>query len=296
MLILPQHEQHYPDKLLSHRLEEYVLDGAAPTQNRAYAKRISTQEVMDAVAFAQKTTGLSNIDLRYYVGTFYHEAGCTNEWDTEVATASCPPGFVSVGAFQIGEEEANRYGFQLADMLDFDKACQCFVRLAEDNRKAVRAAAGLTGNAPDPDYTDPSGYVWVGGGMRAYLAITHNHGVGYMRATVKNYGLDWAAYQRRNPTDNIVAHKYGPDCVTGGDYYPGNGAPVQPLGHRLLELTNPFMFGPDVKELQLHLKVSPADGVYGPATAQVVSNYQMSHGLLADGKCGPATWQSVLAV
>lgn len=219
---LPAHEQHWPDKLLPHRLEEYVLDGdQLPTVDRRHGARMVTgQQVYDAVQRQQKAIGLANIDLRYYVGTCFHESGCTNEWDTEVATASCVEGFVSVGAFQIGDEEARRFGFVLADMLDLDKAAACMVHLAEYNRTQVRLAAKLTGDAPDPDYTDPAGRLWKGGAMRAYLAIAHNHGCGYARRTIGNYGLDWAAYKRRNPTDNIVIHAYGEDCVTGGAHWP----------------------------------------------------------------------------
>lgn len=219
--IVPAHEQHYPDKRLSTRLEEYVLDdGSSPTTNRAKALYVTGQQVFDTCIAAQTKLGLSNVDPRYYVGTCFHEAGCSNEWDTEIATASCPAGFQSVGAYQIGEEEAQTYGFTLADMLDFEKATECMVKLAERNRMLLRRYAQLAASARDPDYTDTKGVVWKGGTMRAYMAIAHNHGLGYAQTTINRYGMNWQAYKERNPTDNIVCHGYGEDCVTGGSNYP----------------------------------------------------------------------------
>jgi peptidoglycan hydrolase-like protein with peptidoglycan-binding domain len=287
--VVPVHEQHYPDKLLPHRLEEYIRDdGSPPTQNRAYAKRVTGQQTYDAVVAAQKRLGLSNIDPRYFVGTCFHEAGCSNEWDTEVASPSCPPGFQSVGAYQIGDEEARRYGYALADMLDFDKATECMIKLAEANRSQLRLFAKLPPSAPDPDYG-----AWPGGTMRAYLAIAHNHGTGYARITIAKYGMDWAAYKARNTTDNIVTHGYGEDCVTGGAYYPTAPPAPQPA-QRTLKFMDPRMTGPDVADLQKHLKISN-DGIFGVMTDTAVRKFQQAAGLVIDGIVGPKTWAAIMA-
>lgn len=284
-MILPAHEQHWPDKLLPHRLEEFVLDAGPPTQDKRYgAKRVTGQQVLDAVTRQQAALGLANIDPRYYVGTCFHEAGCSNEWDTEVATSSCPEGFVSVGAFQIGDEEARRFGFRLADMLDLEKSTACMVRLAEYNRTQVRIAAKLAGDAPDPDYVDPAGRTWKAGAMRAYLAITHNHGVGFMRKTVFRYGLDWPGFKVRNPTDNIVEHRYGEDCATGGPQWPSQDADTS----RVLQVSTPPMRGDDVAAVQRKVGI-PVDGVYGPMTANAVERFQVAHNLVPDGTVGPVT-------
>jgi hypothetical protein len=256
---------------------------------------VTGAQVLEAALAAQKKLGLANIDPRYYVGTCFHEAGCVNEWDTEVASPSCPPGFVSVGAFQIGKEEAERFGFKLEDMLDLGKSAECMVQLAEYNRRQIRIAAKLISNDPDPDYTDTQGRVWKGGAMRAYLAIAHNHGNGYAQKTIASYGLDWDAFKRRNPTDNIVAHGYGEDCVTGGAFWPQSDD-VHPLklGDRVLMLTTSRMTGEDVRDLQRHLKLR-TDGVYGPLTDQAVRLFQRGHQLLEDGKVGPKTTAVLLA-
>ncbi len=208
--VLPQHEQHFPTSLLPHRLEEYVFDdGRPPTQIRhGNAVMVTGPEVLATLSDVKAQTGLVAIDDRYYVGTVFHESGCKNEWDTEVATQSSPKGFVSVGAYQIGEEEALHYGFTLEDMLDFVKATMCMTKLAETNRNNLRAALRLPSSAPDP--VD----------MRAYLAMAHNKGCGFARTTIARYGMNWLAYKGRNPLDPLVAHGYGDDCLTGGPNWP----------------------------------------------------------------------------
>ncbi len=287
MVIYPRHEQHYPTNLLPSRVEEYVREGQPPTTDRKAAVPLTGQQVLDAVVKAQNQLGLTAIDPRYYVGTCFHEAGCLNEWDTEVATASCPPGFVSVGPYQIGDEEARRYGFHLEDMIDLDKATACMVRMSEDNRRSLRATASLSDRAPDPSYVDLSGQHWPGGMMRAYLAIAHNKGMGFARLTIQRFKMDWTSYKERNPTDDIVDHGYGDDCITGGPEWPGANQP------RLLLLTQPRMTGPDVTALQSALAVHGVkiviDGLFGPTTDQAVRMFQSGHGLVADGKVGVST-------
>ncbi len=267
-------------------------DELPPTTDRRAAVTLSGQQVLDAVVKVQGQLGLTAIDPRYYVGTCFHEAGCLNEWDTEVATASCPPGFMSVGPYQIGDEEARRYGFRLEDMTDLDKATTCMVRMSEDNRRGLRAAAGLSDATPDPDHMDLSGRRWPGGIMRAYLAIAHNKGMGFARLTIQRFKMDWASYKERNPTDNIVDHGYGDDCVTGGPRWPGTDRPGAE-GPRLLLLTQPRMTGPDVTELQADLAVHgvkvATTGVFDPATDQAVRSFQSTRGLVADGKVGATT-------
>lgn len=206
-MIYPNHKQVFPSTLLPHRLEEYVRPGLPPTTDRHAAKLVTGQQVYDAVTKAQKALGgQGNISPKYYVATCFHESGCVNEWDTEIATASCPEGFQSVGAFQIGPDEAKRFGFALADMLDLDKATQCMIKLAEANRQALRTYAKLAPNAPDPDC------------INAYLALAHNQGLGAAKATIQRYGMNWETYKQRNPGSRIIP--YGNDCLTGGSHYP----------------------------------------------------------------------------
>lgn len=294
--VVPSHPQHYPDRLLPHRLQEYVFDdGRPPTTSRAAAHMVTGREILDIVVAVQKNLGLALIDPRYYVGTCFHEAGCSNEWDTEIASQSCIGGFVSVGAYQIGEEEARKYGFELEDMLDLEKATICMVKLAEDNRKRLRIFAKLTNGEPDPDYVDEHGTLWKGGSMRAMLAIAHNHGLGWASRYLSSNSMDYAVFRRRYANDNIVSHKYGDDCITGGPNYPLDADPVpQFSGMRTLLLADPHMHGEDVKTLQAKLGVA-ADGDFGPKTDKALRQFQREHGLSDDGACGPKTWKIVLA-
>lgn len=297
-ILLPNHEQHFPYKLIPHRLEEYIFDdGRPPTTDRAFAKRVVGKTVKDLTVSLQSDLKLSNIDARYFVGTCFHESGCINEWDTEIATTFSNTGFQSVGAYQIGKEEAEHFGFKLEDMLMLRAATQCMIKLAENNRTQLRMAAKISNNVPDPDYTDADGVIWPGGAMRAYLAICHNHGIGYARATITRYGLDWGAYKQRNPTDNIVAHSYGEDCITGGPNYPSedNSNPRGDTLLRIIKLTRPYMTGNDVRELQRHLKIT-ADGIFGPGTEAALIQFQRSHELVGDGICGTETWDELITV
>lgn len=67
-----------------------------------------------------------------------------------------------------------------------------------------------------------------------------------------------------------------------------------PPSNRLLVLTQPYLRGPDVQQVQQALVRWGAnlvvDGVYGPGTRQAVEQFQRSQGLVADGVVGPQTW------
>jgi hypothetical protein len=63
---------------------------------------------------------------------------------------------------------------------------------------------------------------------------------------------------------------------------------------RLIRLTNPFMHGPDVVQVQSHLHArgynpGAIDGIYGPTSYSAVRHFQGNHGLTVDGIVGPAT-------
>lgn len=59
-------------------------------------------------------------------------------------------------------------------------------------------------------------------------------------------------------------------------------------GPRLLKLTDPYMRGDDVKEVQAKLGVTP-DGIFGPGTQAAVIAFQKANGLTPDGVVGPQT-------
>lgn len=51
--------------------------------------------------------------------------------------------------------------------------------------------------------------------------------------------------------------------------------------------------GDTVKTLQRELRIA-ADGIFGRCTELALAEYQAAHKLVADGVCGPATWQAIL--
>lgn len=304
--ILPQHEQHYPDHIMPTRLQEYVFDdGRPPTLNRKLgAQPVTVSQILAAATAARDDAKLSNIGLEYYVGTAMHEAGCTNEWDTEKATASSPRGFVSVGLYQIGEDEAKAWGFTLEDMLDLYKSSLCFVKMAEQHRTAIRQLLRLGSSQPDPAFTGADGVVYEGGMVRAYLALYHNMGGGACAATLSRYGADWAGFMARNPTNNLVAHHYGIDCITGGPeylHYLANGTktPMPVVWRRDLKLTDPHMTGADVAWVQRRLQTKMPtvqihdDGDFGPITQQVLQSLQVDLGMPPTGVVTEEVWDKL---
>jgi GH24 family phage-related lysozyme (muramidase) len=66
---------------------------------------------------------------------------------------------------------------------------------------------------------------------------------------------------------------------------------------RTLKLTNPFMKGEDVKQVQQKLSQRgisvDVDGVYGPDTKTAVQTFQRQNGLEVDGIVGPQTWAAL---
>jgi N-acetylmuramoyl-L-alanine amidase len=66
------------------------------------------------------------------------------------------------------------------------------------------------------------------------------------------------------------------------------------LGDRLLLLDAPQLRGDDISELQdalnrLGFDCGRPDGIFGPATARALGDFQRNSGLIVDGICGPRT-------
>ncbi len=82
-------------------------------------------------------------------------------------------------------------------------------------------------------------------------------------------------------TEEILSGKYTPPLI----------ASALDTDERVLFYTRPLMKGEDVRKLQLALGFdeNEADGVFGKQTEQAVKDFQNIHGLIPDGKVGPAT-------
>lgn len=74
---------------------------------------------------------------------------------------------------------------------------------------------------------------------------------------------------------------------------PSPRAPDPAFDHRLLRLTDPFMEGDDVRELQLALSAAnqslTVDGFFGPGTHDAVVKFQTEQSLVTDGIVGNLT-------
>jgi hypothetical protein len=164
------------------RKVEFIPDG-----KRVF---VSPQEVADA--WLLRATG---IPAQYAVGTAQHETDFTvNERDTE------PSGFVSIGVFQLSQDECNEAGMPHADLLTLEDSCAVLAMIAGKRLSAILKAASLS--APVPD-------CWF------YLALAHNEGLGACLKTLAAHGMNAAAWTARNP-QLAQAAAYFNDCVTGG--------------------------------------------------------------------------------
>jgi hypothetical protein len=211
----------------SGRKVEFVSDGQ---------RRFATPQ--EIVAAWERHT---DIDARYALGTAQHESGfALNERDTE------PSGFVSMGIYQISQDEMNHVGMRQADPYDLEECTIVFAQLTEERLKAiVRSIGHFPSESPDAN---------------AYLFIAHNQGLAACLKSIKLHGMDWTAYKKRNgdaartvlhdavnasPVDatavQLATEKlrwwdkvfaYGDDVISGGSEWP-NAKPV-PTGPQVV--------------------------------------------------------------
>lgn len=81
-------------------------------------------------------------------------------------------------------------------------------------------------------------------------------------------------------------------------YSQNGGVSISQPGTIIYRLTDPFMRGDKVKEIQARLTAAGfdtfgIDGIYGHNTAQAVLDFQNKNGLLPDGEVGPKTAASL---
>ena len=93
-------------------------------------------------------------------------------------------------------------------------------------------------------------------------------------------GEDWHVQAGRH--SGFFAGPMPPESVWKPDSAP----------YRLLKVRRPRIRGPYVKYIQERTGAL-VDGIYGPATAEAVADWQANHGLTADGIVGPNTHKAL---
>ncbi len=156
----------------------------------------------------------ARIPATFALGVAQHETDLrTDEEDTET------DGTVTTGIFQLTRSEAVRALRPAADLTDLAESCAVFATIMESNLDALRDAAGLSDDA-----------AFFARGGAAYLAWSHNAGLGQARTSIQRYGLDWSALKARAQNGYMVQRMepYGDDCLTGGRYWTSELAAIVP--------------------------------------------------------------------
>ena len=160
------------------------------------------------IAFWRRYT--ARVPAKYALATADHESSLTlNEVDVE------PNGFVSRGIYQLSDEECQHIQRLMEasaqacmprlDPMKLDDASRIMACLAEEHLEAIMTCAGLVESSLPGD-------VWY------YCAMAHNMGVSAALRSIREHGLDAAAWTKRNP-QLAQAARYFTDCMTGGDYW-----------------------------------------------------------------------------
>ena len=95
--------------------------------------------------------------------------------------------------------------------------------------------------------------------------------------------------------NKVAGRRWDVGVLVPGIMYTQNAAPVVITPPTLIfRLTNPYMRGKLVREIQTKLKAEgfnpgSIDGIYGEQTAAAVNAFQLTKGLLADGEVGEQT-------
>lgn len=171
-------------------------------------------------------------------------------------------------------------------------------RFREGPKRGYLVVYDFPGNA---DRFDHIGWVnWVDPADRNHFKALEGNTSGSAGGSQSNGGMV-CEKDRRN--DQGYVHGFYDVPYTAAGAPAGTAAPAWP--GRVITLTSPLTRGKDVTAIQARLNARRAklgegwidalavDGVYGPASATAVREYQNRHRLEADGQVGPVTWHNL---
>ncbi|NEO45919.1 MAG: D-alanyl-D-alanine carboxypeptidase [Moorea sp. SIO4A3] len=142
-------------------------------------------------------------------------------------------------------------------------------------------------------YLEREGWKWFGPGDKPHFNYTGRARRDLGRLAIKAFQRLWNQYNPDKPIaeDGI----YGPNTEARLNQAPivGFGKTNESLPDRRLSLTQPYLEGEDVRQLQEALVKATitveVDGVFGPGTEEAVKKFQKLKDLTVDGIVGPAT-------
>jgi hypothetical protein len=180
------------------------------------------------IALANQYT--SALPLRFVVSMAFHESGGDESevddyksgkrqkaYDSEADGKEYTVGLFQCSHADLAQVTGDGSGY-VTRLQDPDLNTRVFCGAMEKNLSRIREASGVFDN-DTPD-------LW------AYLAISHNQGLGAALQSINAYGMNWAAYKQRNAgSTTLPAHfaAYGDDAISGGQHWPsGSDTPDAP--------------------------------------------------------------------
>jgi len=141
--------------------------------------------------------------------------------------------------------------------------------------------------------------IWIAGFCAAVMLVSVGYGMGRRAATKAIQGQSTVTPAGAPlPTIQIEPIQPQAELAAIGEVEVKGTADVQIAGAAQATAPEVIEASDRVREIQQGLKLAgfnpgPIDGRLGPRTKSAVSDFQMAHGLEADGKVGPKTWSKL---
>jgi peptidoglycan hydrolase-like protein with peptidoglycan-binding domain len=140
-------------------------------------------------------------------------------------------------------------------------------------------------------YLEKHGWRWLGPADRVHFDYVGSGTKDLRSVAVKAFQQLW---NRNNYNDQIAEDGiWGISTLRRLQRSPVKGFGKSIYNYRILRLTQPFMQGKDVRQVQEALAERgfdlEVDGIYGPSTQTTIRQFQKKNDLTVDGMAGPET-------